>query len=647
MHLLRFFITLFACVLITKTNAQLNHDSLIQKLEQLPGDSGAINLISRYGLSQKKINLDNSLALFLLAYKKSKESHDKLRTARSAMFVASIYGLLSDFEKESIYLAESKKLAEELGNKKLLISINITLANMYSYNGQTKKAVEIFKQTLPLCDETGDFSNKASIYNNLGGITYREGNLTRESLAKAIYYFKLSIKISEDHNLSDDLVNKYSNLGLMYCDAEQYDSALYFMSRSKENMKGQELPDDLITYYSFLGRIYTDLKKFDLAEKNYFLSLQESKKLNNPEWVGEAYFSLSDLYIAKKDYEKAIDYLRKYYVLKDSIVNVTNFARAADIQNKYEREKKEAELNKLKAEQTKNRIITGGLIVVTLLLIVSGLMMYSRFKIKAESEKKLKQQNEIISQKNKDITDSINYSRKIQDAILPSQKNINELFPENFVLYKPKDIISGDFYWCAQANHLKFFAVADCTGHGVPGALMSMLGTSLLKEIILTRGITQTNEVLNELRKLVISALGENSGNKDGMDIALVCIDSLNRKLYFSGANNSAHIYMNHTWHELKADKQPVGLYARMEEFTKHPVDLLPGTIVYLYTDGFADQFGGPKGKKFKYKQLNDLLKDITALSMEAQKEKLNAAFESWKDKLEQVDDVCVVGIKV
>jgi phosphoserine phosphatase RsbU/P len=294
-----------------------------------------------------------------------------------------------------------------------------------------------------------------------------------------------------------------------------------------------------------------------------------------------------------------------------------------------------------------NSVFNIGLIIVSLLLVVSGIMMYSRFKIKAESEKKLKVQNEIISQKNKDITDSINYSRKIQDAILPSQKSINELFAENFVFYKPKDIISGDFYWCAQNGDLKFFAVADCTGHGVPGALMSMLGTSLLKEIILTRNITNTSRVLNELRKLVIGALDEHSGSKDGMDIALVCLDEKNNKLHFSGANNSAYVYMDNTFIELKADKQPIGQHMRMEDFSQNTIAIHDGAIVYLYTDGYADQFGGPKGKKFKYRQLNDLIKEVVTLPLAQQKEILNQKFEEWKNPLEQVDDVCVVGIRI
>ncbi|MGZ3899145.1 MAG: tetratricopeptide repeat protein [Bacteroidia bacterium] len=616
-------------------------------MEELPNDTNSVTLITRYGNIEKKINLNSALSLYLLAYNRAKLLNNNYMVARSGMLVGSVYGLLTEFEKESKFLAESKKIAESLNDKPLLVRIYITLANMYSYNGQTRKALEIFDETLKLCDEIGEQSNKGSIYNNIGGIIYRESNLNTDSIKRAITYIKKSVKIAEKSYGKDDLVSKYCNLGLMYCDISQYDSALYFMDIARQHMPDSKTPDDLITYYNFLGRIYTDLKDYKLAEKNYFLSLEESRKLNNLEWVSEAYLALSDLYIAKKNYAQAIDYLRSYYQLKDSIINVTNFAKAADIQNKLEREKKEAELSQLKAEQAKNRIFNIGLIIVSLLVIVSGVMMYSRFKIKAESEKKLKLQNEIISQKNKDITDSINYSRKIQDAILPSNKSITELFPDNFVLYKPKDIISGDFYWCAQNGNLKFFAVADCTGHGVPGALMSMLGTSLLKEIILTKNITQTGEVLNELRKLVINALDEHSTNKDGMDIALICIDEKNRRLHFSGANNSIFAFQNKSFAELKPNKQPIGKYEKMEGFSTQTIEITGETIVYLYTDGFADQFGGPKGKKFKYRQLNDLIHEITSLPLAQQKEILNKRFEEWKHLLEQVDDVCVAGLKI
>jgi tetratricopeptide (TPR) repeat protein len=266
-----FLITLL--LLLGKLQGQINMDSAIKKLETLPNDTNSINIITRQGIAQRKINLDNAITFYNLAYERSRSLNNKYMIARTGMLIASAYGMKSEFEKESTYIAEAKKIAEELGDKGLLIRIYITLANMYSYNGQTRKAVEIYEKALKLCNETHDDSNKASIYNNLGGITYRESQLNIDTLYKAISYIKLSIRIIEEKGLDDDLVSKYSNLGLMYCDVNKLDSALIYVQKAREAMKGKELPDDMITYYSYLGRIYTDQKKYDLAEKNYFLSM--------------------------------------------------------------------------------------------------------------------------------------------------------------------------------------------------------------------------------------------------------------------------------------------------------------------------------------------------------------------------------------
>lgn len=626
--------------------SQVNIDSLVQKFEALPNDTNSIIQIVNYANAKKKISLDVALAAFKVALKKCKAINNQKFLCQTHLLTGSTYSLMSDLPNASFHLAEAKKLAESLNNRKLLLKITLTIGNMYSHSHQIQKAKEIYEKGLKLCGDTPTV-DKATILNNIGGLLYKESDLEKEKLQISASYILSAVKILEQLNNEEEIINKYCNLGLLYCDIQKYDSAIIFLNKAKVLIDKHNLPDDLITYYSYMGRVYTDKKDFEAAEKLYLSSIDQSLKLNSPEWVAEGYLSLSDMYDAKGDYKKAVEYFRKFYYLSDSIVNVTNFKAASDIQNKLEREKKEAELNKLKAEQAKNKIFNIALIVISLLLVVSGIMMYSRFKIKSESEKQLKAQNEIIGQKNKDITDSINYSRKIQDAILPSQKTISEIFPENFIFYKPKDIISGDFYWCAKVNSLNFLAVADCTGHGVPGALMSMLGTSLLKEIILTKNITDVGEVLNELRKLVINALDQNSGNRDGMDLALICFDEATKKLHFAGANNSVIIISHKTLSEIKGDKQPIGIYENIKDFNKHTIDIESETLIYLYTDGYADQFGGAKGKKFKYKQLNEMILEISQLPLQIQKETLHRTLEDWRKELEQVDDVCVAGIKI
>jgi len=270
-----------------------------------------------------------------------------------------------------------------------------------------------------------------------------------------------------------------------------------------------------------------------------------------------------------------------------------------------------------------------------------------------------KEVEELIREKNKDITDSINYAQRIQRSILPTEKDLKEILDDHFVLYRPKDIVSGDFYWAHSVTahdndrqKYKLIAAADCTGHGVPGALMSIVGSTLLNQTIKNPDINSPAQALDFLnlelpKNLKAQTPGEEI--RDGMDITMVAITQEKLKMHFAGANNPIYIVRKKQLIELKGDKQPISGSASdvKKNFTNHTMDLEKGDLVYLFTDGFADQFGGPKGKKFKYKQLQDKLVEFSDLEMGEQKEELIKIFENWKGDLEQVDDVLLIGVKI
>ncbi|MCF6185792.1 MAG: SpoIIE family protein phosphatase, partial [Bacteroidales bacterium] len=273
-------------------------------------------------------------------------------------------------------------------------------------------------------------------------------------------------------------------------------------------------------------------------------------------------------------------------------------------------------------------------------------------------------QKEIVERKNKDITDSINYAQNIQIAILPNEGAIRHTLTDSFVFFRPKDVISGDFFWFTKHNGKIYITAAGCTGPGVPGALMSMLGMAFINELIHS-GIAKTAaEFLNELRKNVIEALNQEdqTERKDGMDIAFCILDSENNSLNYAGANNPLYIvrdknnpsvpntklYENEqvNLYEIKGDKKPVGLHIHQDRFTDHYVETEKTDYFYIFSDGFADQFGGPKGKKFKYSTLRNLLMEIHPLSSTGKKEKLKTVFLDWLGNLEQIDDVLIVGFR-
>jgi serine phosphatase RsbU (regulator of sigma subunit) len=288
-------------------------------------------------------------------------------------------------------------------------------------------------------------------------------------------------------------------------------------------------------------------------------------------------------------------------------------------------------------------------------LAVSALVasfMYRSYRKEKRSREIINQQKGMVDAKNKEIVDSINYAKKIQQAIIPTNTEVKNLLPESFVILQPKDIVSGDFYWITEKENFLFLAVADCTGHGVPGGFMSMLGTALLNEIISDKNVYEPADILDILKLKIILALRQSDNineNKDGMDITLVRFDKDKSKLVFAGANNSLYHVRENVLTEYKGDKHPIGFSFNNtnKQFNQVSVTLQKDDVLYMFTDGYPDQFGGPLGKKFKYKALEQTLLQISSDDMNAQRKKLLHLHDQWKGTLEQVDDICVVGVRV
>lgn len=323
-------------------------------------------------------------------------------------------------------------------------------------------------------------------------------------------------------------------------------------------------------------------------------------------------------------------------------------------------------------------VINGGLMTLTVLLF-SIFLIRSRYKLTyneiksrlalemskqkleeqntqlVEQKKEIEFQNTTLGEKNREITDSIAYARNIQLASIPTKERFNACFRDSFVLYAPKDIVSGDFYWIYQREEIVYYVTADCTGHGVPGGFMTMLGLSFLQEIIAGRTVEDPAEVLNLLRDKIIHALNQNGNpgeSKDGMDITICRLDKTSLEFTYASANNSLYLVRrNENGHaemtKYAADRQPCGFYHAAKPFSKHTIQLQKGDSIYTFTDGYADQFGGPKGKKFRYKQLEELLLNNVSLPFTEQGDLLELALKNWQGNNEQVDDILVIGITV
>jgi len=355
-----------------------------------------------------------------------------------------------------------------------------------------------------------------------------------------------------------------------------------------------------------------------------------------------------------------------YKELNDSILNVEKIKKITGLEFKYEfeKEKQAIELEQQKkdallseeAKQQKivrNSFIFGFTLMVLLVLVVLRSFLQKRKAnlILASQNEEIATQRDKINAQHTAITDSIVYAKRIQKGVLPPDAYIDEILPESFILFKPKDVVSGDFYWIRQINDYIVLAVADCTGHGVPGAIMSMLGISFLNEIVQKREITQANQVLNELRKQIKLALrqtGRKGEADDGMDIAMCVLDTKTKSLQYSGAFNPLYLIQNYELSEIKADKMPIGYYPNEKsDFSNHEIQLKKGDIFYLFSDGFRDQFGGKKGFKYRASNFQRILVENHNKPMIIQKEMLEDELKSWMNGYEQTDDIIVMGVRV
>lgn len=294
---------------------------------------------------------------------------------------------------------------------------------------------------------------------------------------------------------------------------------------------------------------------------------------------------------------------------------------------------------------------------VIFLLVVSvlGILAYRSYRLKNKAnilvihqKEEIEKQHEVLEEQHREITDSINYAKRIQDAILPPLKIVRGYMPDSFILYKPKDIVAGDFYWMEGVNNLIIFAAADCTGHGVPGAMVSVVCHNAMNRAVREFMLVEPHEILDKTREIVLETFAHSTEQvNDGMDIALCTLNTESNKLSFAGANNGLYLIRQGELTQIKADKQPIGKYEDAKPFTLHEFDLEKGDVIYTFSDGYPDQFGGAKGKKFMYKPFRELLLSIHHKPMEEQQTLLLNAFEEWRGSMDQIDDVCIIGVRI
>ncbi len=660
-----------------KTLTALSHKNLFSKVLRYHAAS-----LKRQSKFQMAIDTLRKATRFALENGLEKE------LASGYLEIGVIYRVTGNFKFSIENILKAIAIREKYKNKEDIMNAYNSLANSYSALGGTNKnpadfakAIEYYKKAEAYTEN--DPRLTSMILSNLGVTNGYKGRIEKDSNLLSIarnYHFQ-SFEIRKQLNDSVGMIETLGNIGVINFDlGNKYNSLKYLYSADYYFQKSIVAQKALkIHNYSdvanmagniiLIGRLEPSkdklLKGIRLAEE----VLADAKNANDYLVQYGILENLTAAYDNYGDCKLALYYAKESIIMKDSLLNSESNNTIQELSTKFETDKKEQENQILKQQGELNatqlkqqKIVSYALIIGLIFLVVFAIMIYKNLTLSKKSNHiislqklEVEKQKHLVEEKQKEVLDSINYAKRLQDAILPQVSSIKESFSklngDAFVVYHPKDIVAGDFYFFEDNNDHLFIAAADCTGHGVPGAMVSVVCSNALTRSVKEFSLTDPGKILDKTTDLVLDTFSKSVGQvKDGMDISLLCINKKNKTITWSGANNPLwYIEQGETnlLHELKPNKQPIGRSDDPQPFITQTLPLVAGQIFYLITDGYADQFGGEEGKKLKSKNFKELLRSINTLPLDAQANTIAKNFNSWKGTYEQVDDVCVIGVKI
>jgi serine phosphatase RsbU (regulator of sigma subunit) len=708
-----------------KAQNALNADSLENELKRSgKSDSAKINdLIKLSEIYSRNREKNQKAYMIALNAKNIANQLGNEVTLADALYVLGLAEIRIGQGTEGLKHLKSARNIYEQNNLKLkLANTQMELGKYYRNNANFSKAADMYLESVLTYSLENVKLKEAEAMMQLGEIQIDLGNTeneARDNLSKAIKIFKSNNKKPETAkalrllaynylNKSDfgnaisnalEAKDRYNELG----DVENATNVQSLMVQiyekqgrkevaqklnaetrnRKENLKEESLenPEE---HYHQLGLLYKSYNIMSSSKYNFEKSNEFAKQSNSTYYVQKNMYQLSEVYQNLGETDIAFEYLKQYSRIRDSIAKLVTGDKVSEASQQAKLTKLEDKNQNL---ETTKKIVERDLSLSRLLIVVSILgalvmavlliLLYRDRNAKRIINKKLEvKSEEVVSknlqlqQKTVEITDSLNYAKRIQSAILPLESEVISSFKDAFVFYNPKDIVCGDFYWFSNFGKFKLIASVDCTGHGVPGAFLTFLSFNLLNQIVNQQGVTKPSLIIHEVRKGLFALFNQSNKSgtpiNDGLDMSLCFIDETNRVIQYSGVYNPLWLVRNNDikfdaespynemegskgnkLYEIKGDNIPINDYVNFKPYSNHIINFEPNDILYLFTDGYADQFGGPKGKKFKYKQMQHLFLDMAEKDLSDQKSIVENTFNEWKGDLDQIDDICVIGIKL
>jgi len=556
------------------------------------------------------------------------------------------------------YAKKALEIFEKKNNNEGLANTYSTMGSIYYFNDDNDQAIRHFLKSTEIWEKNDPNNRLAGNYNNIGSVYIETFNY-----GKALEYYKKALQLYRKQKKRYVEAILTGNIGLAYQGLGDFSKAMDYFTESLELQTQVGNKEGVIHAITNIAGLNYRKGNYEESQKDYFQALDMAKKGGFLAEELSIHKELSILEEAMGHFDKALESLKAYQVIKDTLQNQEARTQLNEFQAQLDLQEHKAEIAILSKENElanvevkKQRIFTISVVLVSFLLIILIFIISYALSYSRKAKKLLEIQNHEIDKhrneiqlKNKQFTDSIVYASRVQKALFSPWEELERFFDGMFVISKPQNIVSGDFYWYKFTNNKLYLALADCTGHGVPGAFMSVLGNTFLNEVVEDNCNKQANQVLNELREKIKASLHQEGmkGNTDGMDILLCIISPNENKLSYSGANNPLYLVRNKNLIEYKADKMTISVSMKESPFTTETINLEPGDQFFLSSDGYYDQFGGPRNEKLSRNRFKEMLVRHCEMPLKDQGNELEQLFESWKNNQEQTDDMMVIGFRI